>query len=377
MASKSLKPRNQTFQWLEALAIIMVVDNHVDSHVGILSGVFPYDSFFMPMLVFVSGYFFKDRAIADGVRHKVKHLFIPYIVWSLAGDALSWILMRCGLVNWYVSPFSVKSILRLAGGAPLSSITGAGWFVIMLFWVEAGYLVLNRLLHLGSRKPDFIFLAIMVLGGFIDLKLCVDGATQNSDVLAILLRDFWYLQFYHMGRMFRQYWEKHVAHWRLLYVCGICFAINTVLICIFHDKVLFLATSSMRSFHSWWLPLVTSITGTLFWYKVMQMAASRIGQVNIVDFVAENTFTIMMSHLIFTNIPNFVVYLQLQGGNAAYSDFPVQKFTSDAWVRYSPASCLAGFVCGVLGSLLVALLISKAKELLSHQKPRLAGQKQA
>lgn len=92
------------------------------------------------------------------------------------------------------------------------------------------------------------------------------------------------------------------------------------------------------------------------------MMSKRIGQVRIVDFVAENTFTIMMCHLIFVNIPNFVVYLQIRGGGTAFGDFPVQKFIAGAWVRYSPASRLAGFVCGLLGSLLVAWIINKAKE---------------
>ena len=31
----------------------MVIDDHVGSRVGILSSIFPYDSFFMPMLVFI------------------------------------------------------------------------------------------------------------------------------------------------------------------------------------------------------------------------------------------------------------------------------------------------------------------------------------
>lgn len=102
---KKMKSRNQTFQWLEALAIIMVIDDHVSTRVGILSSVFPYNSFYMPMLVFISGYFFKDRRLGEGIQHKALHLLVPYIIWSLAGDALSYILYRCGIVNWFSSPF--------------------------------------------------------------------------------------------------------------------------------------------------------------------------------------------------------------------------------------------------------------------------------
>lgn len=68
LALNQVKPksRNQTFQWLEALAIIMVIDDHVSTRVGILSSVFPYNSFYMPMLVFISGYFFKRQRCRRG-----------------------------------------------------------------------------------------------------------------------------------------------------------------------------------------------------------------------------------------------------------------------------------------------------------------------
>lgn len=297
-----------------------------------------------------------------GVRHKVIHLLFPYLIWSLAGDALSYILFRCGIVNWFSSPFDFRIIQNLLFLEPLSSITGAGWFVIMLFWVEVFYLVLNQLFHLGTRKIDYAFLTFLIAVGLVDLILCMDGLAGAKRVYRFILRSMWYLQFYHMGRMFRLYWEKYVERWRLLYACGACCAVNVLLVCIFGDKVNFIATSNMGSFKSWWMPLCTSITGTLFWYKVMQVMSRRIGQVRIVDFVAENTFTIMMSHLMFVNIPNFIVYFQILGGSTEFSDFPAKDFVASAWVRYSPSTRLAGFFFGLLGSLLVAWAINRVKE---------------
>lgn len=359
---KKMKSRNQTFRWLEALAIIMVIDDHVSTRVGILSSVFPYNSFYMPMLVFISGYFFKDRRLGEGIQHKVLNLLVPYVIWCLVGDALAYALFHYGVVNWYSNPFDLRIMQNLLFLGPPSSITGAGWFVIMLFWVEVGYLVLNRLFCLGKRKKDYALLVLLVVIGFVDLKLCMDGLPGAKRIYRFVLRSIWYLQFYHMGRMFRLYWEKHIEQWRLLYACGACCAVNVLLICVYGDNVNFIATSNMRNFNSWWMPLCTSITGTLFWYKVMQMMSSRIGQVKIVDFVAENTFTIMMSHLLFVNIPNFIVYFQILRGSTAFSDFPAKDFVAGAWVRYSPSTRLAGFFCGLLGSLLVAWVINRVKE---------------
>lgn len=156
---KKMKSRNQTFQWLEALAIIMVIDDHISTRVGILSSVFPYNSFYMPMLVFISGYFFKNRSVGEGIQHKVLNLLVPYVIWCLVGDALAYALFHYGVVNWYSNPFDLRIMQNLLFLGPPSSITGAGWFVIMLFWVEVGYLVLNRLFCLGKRKKTTHFLS--------------------------------------------------------------------------------------------------------------------------------------------------------------------------------------------------------------------------
>lgn len=356
----AVKKRNQTFQWLEALAILMVIDDHMSTRIGILSSIFPYNSFYMPMFVFISGYFYKQQAVITNIRHKIRHLLLPYLIWAVIGEIIAYILMRCGIVNWYVSPFSLKHIARLFLLDSLSSITGASWFVIMLFWVSVGYNIISRMLNLGHEKADYIWLAISVIFGFISLYLCMEGYNSNSFALFIL-RTAWYVQFYHMGRMFHMYWETAVKNWRLLYTCSICVGINVILTLFIGDKINFYATAGMGSFNSWWIPLITSVTGTLFWYKVMQMLSSKIGQVNIIDFIAENTFTIMESHLMFVNIPNFVAYYQYLHGNTAYSDFPVQKFLDGAWLRYSPNTRLTGWFSGVLGSLLVAYLIGLVK----------------
>ena len=288
------------------------------------------------------------------------------MIWSFAGDAVAFVLSKCGLVNWYVNPFEIRTIQNLVFLYPLSPINGPGWFVIMLFWVEIAYILLNKLLRLGSRKRDYLLLVFLAVAGFFDLKLCMEGLPGKKRLYLFILRTIWYLQFYHIGRMLRLYWEKYVRQWRLLYTCGVCVAVNLLLVCLFGDKLNFFSTSGMGKFNSWWLPLCTSITGTLFWYKIMQMAAERIGQVSIVDFIAENTFTMMMCHLMFANIPNFAVYLQALNGSTSFSDFPVQQFVSTPWsTYYSPTTCLAGFFCGLFGSMLVALLINKAKQRVS------------
>lgn len=365
------RKRNQTFQYLKAILILMVIDDHMSTRIGLLSSIFPYNSFYMPMFVFISGYFYREETVCNNIKHKIKHYLVPYLIWAVVGEAIAYVLMRCNIVNWYVNPFSVHSILCLITLDSLSPITGASWFVIMLFWVSIGYNILNMILRLGKKNMDYLFLAIIAIAGAFSLKLCMAGfcmAGYSSNLLGLfILRTTWYLQFYHMGRMFRAYWEDHVKSWRTHYTCSICVAVNTVLICILGEKINFYSTSIMGSFNSCWMPLITSATGTLFWYKLVQFLSDKLGRIRIIDFIAENTFTIMESHILFINIPNFYVYFQCLLGNERYADFPLSQFISSTWVRYNSNTRLIGFFCGLIGSLLVAYLIGKAKSKLANK----------
>lgn len=77
-----INKRNQVFQYLEAIGILMVIDDHTGTNIGIMSGIFPYNSFYMPMFVFISGYFYKDTPVWNNITHKAKHLLIPYLIWG-------------------------------------------------------------------------------------------------------------------------------------------------------------------------------------------------------------------------------------------------------------------------------------------------------
>ena len=93
-----VKRTNQIFQYLKAIAILMVIDDHMSTRIGILSSIFPYNSFYMPMLVFISGYFYKKRGAFYNIKKKLKSLFLPYLSWTLAGNLIAYILKQCGIL---------------------------------------------------------------------------------------------------------------------------------------------------------------------------------------------------------------------------------------------------------------------------------------
>lgn len=354
------KERNQIFNYLYALAIIMVVDDHMGARIGFLSSVFPYNSFYMPLFVFISGYFYKKRGVIENTKHKIKKLLIPYLIWNFAAIIIAFLLDHIFGIDW-VKKCTLKTFLitNFLHGS-LTPLNGASWFVIMLFWISIIYNFIHCKLK-DSKVIDCITTILYIILGFVSLYLCTKGYAIKGSTWLFTLRLLFYIQFYHLGTMFKKYIEKNLLKYNKIVICGICIAINVILICIYGDKINFYSTFLMKSFNFWWLPLITSITGILFYYEVMEFLSRKIGPNKIIDFISRNTFVIMQIHLLFTNIPNFYVYLKILNGSTLYSDFDIKRFLSGTWVRYNPNTRLIGFFLGIIGSLLVAYIIEKIK----------------
>lgn len=359
--------RNQIFNYLYALAIMMVIDDHMSTRIGFLSSIFPYNSFYMPLFVFISGYFYKKRGVLENIKHKVKKLLIPYLIWNVVAALLAVLLDHTLGIDW-IKKVSIKDgLIKIFTTGSLTSLNGAAWFVIMLFWVSIIYSLINFKLK-DSKIIDIISTIFYTLLGFGSLYLCMKGYSSKSIWWLFGLKISFYIQFFHLGYMFNKYIEKPLSEYNKLIVCGICVLINVVLICIYGDNINFIATSSMRYFNSWYLPLITSVTGIIFYYELMSFLSSKIGQNKVIDFISRNTFTILETHLLFLNIPNFYIYLKIKAGSTLYKDFVVNNFVNGAWVRYSPNTRLMGFILGLVGSLLIAFLFEKIKGTKMYKK---------
>ena len=103
---------NKKFMLLSAISIFMVVDHHTFTALNILGDFIPYNSFFMPMFVFISGYFNKvdgDSKLLPYFGKKVKTLLLPYLGITLIAFALQqlmdWFKSGTveGIASWYLN----------------------------------------------------------------------------------------------------------------------------------------------------------------------------------------------------------------------------------------------------------------------------------
>ena len=358
--NSSTTRRNQIFNYLYVLAIIMVVDNHTGNRIGILSNIFPYNSFYMPLFVFCSGYFYKKNNLFTNIKHKIKKLLIPYIVWNIIALLTAFILDLIFNLNWFPNLDFEKIILMFICESP-TSLNGASWFIIMLFWVSIFYNIV-RLLIKDNKLNDIILTIFHLIIGFIAIYLCTKGYSQKNHLLLFVLKIGFYIQFYHYGYIFKKYIEKRLLKCDKLIVCGICVLINLTLIYLFGNEINFYSTSNMGRFTYWFLPVITSITGIIFWYEIMEFISRKIGENKIINFISRNTLIIMEIHLLFANIPNLIIYTMTTLGSTKYLDFNIELFRNSAWiVSYNNNTLLYSFFFGIIGSLLVAFLIEKVK----------------
>lgn len=351
--------KNQTFVFIYAICIIMVLDGHTGGRIGILSSIFPYDSFFMPLFVFSSGYFYRQRSLRNTIIHKAKRLLVPYFLFDMTMVLfVSRITDFLFHTNWHRN-ISIFSIIRALFDKPTTPINAPAWFVVMLFWVSISYAIVRSLFP-PHTISDYVLTLLFFATGLISLYVCTHHSGQEDVkwyAIRFVCRTLFYTQFYHMGFLFKNHFEVFIKGISRYPICLACIAINVVLVLMFGNKINFYSTFYMKSFNSIILPLATSITGILFYYEVASFMAETIGENKLVSFVARNTFVIMQVHMLFANIPNFYIYYAIQRGSQSYASFPIDTYINSVWTRYSPNSNLIGFFCGLIGSLLAAYFL--------------------
>ena len=150
--------------------------------------------------------------------------------------------------------------------------------------------------------------------------------------------------------MLKKYWESSVQKISASFLCSACVFVNLLLIYHYGDDISFPASCWMNSFTSWYLPLITSITGILFWYRIMYYVADKIMDNNIINFLSENTFLIMEVHLFFINIPNFYVMYRSAVKGIQYTNFDRGAFENSPWLGSNES--IFSFFTGLVGSVL-------------------------
>ena len=354
---------NKKFMLLSAIGIFMVVDHHTFTAINIFGDYIPYNSFFMPMFVFISGYFNKvdsDTKLLPYTWKKIRSLLIPY-----AGISCTVFIFQ-QLINWFKtgepdelpSGYLMYMLERVVTtGSPYALVTPM-WFVISLFAVLMIYAVLKKLLSKIKIWNSFVMLGIFIVLHLLSIYLVRNNDPDSFYWYLLPLKVIFFLPFLELGVIYRKYLEKkHTALSGGLKI-GILFSmlflnmIRTLYLPNAYDLA-FDSIDEMAGFTSPYIvtPLLSSIVGILFWLTVVDLIGKPAYESRFVNFMSCNTFWIMGFHIMFYNVLNCILMVINRFVELPY--FDIEYFRESEWYMWEigPNFKLAYLIIGILGPL--------------------------
>lgn len=359
------KQRNVTASLLQAALIVMVVDEHCNAVVGLTPKFLPYNAFFMPLFVMISGFFFKKEPLDIFVKKKVKRVFVPYLVWSALFFYMARALSVTTNVHW-INESGSRRVLYLFFIGPVTSLNEPAWFACMLFWVSVAYGVLVLLVDTVSRtnttsRYPYVMPLLCTLGGLSATMCCTHGLNTGYKALFVF-RTLFYMQFYSYGTLFRsvktRLKEDPELEHRLFVLASFA---SFAMFYRYGTEVSFPSTSGMGHFTRWWTPTVTSVCNSyVLWYVLDWLAAHLDSIPRPILFLSDHTATIMETHLAFICLTNGLAYglSRIPVLGLSLESFDYAAFCDSAWYR-CPQTLLPCFLVALFGSLLVSYALSR------------------
>ncbi len=341
---------------LSALGIIMVVDAHCWGSLNLFTSFFPYNSFFMPMFVFISGYFNKvnaDTKLGEYIKRKFVRLMVPCFCFTFVLFWVDWVIN--GIKTGSLPQISVSGlilvVLRIFVSGEAVEIASPLWFVPALFFTELFYACLKKVFFKRWNSP--VMLAI-----FFAFHIAVVWYARNIGAFptnVLLLKAIFFMPFMELGIFYRDVLEEKLRRLNSFLLLAVLLAINMVRIMIVpvpYD-IAFNSIASLNGFTSPYIvtPMISSIIGILFWLTLVDLLGKPLYENRLINYISDNTFWIMSIHLALFNVLNCILLL-------INTHIPIKGFNPDvfrltAWYRWEayPIFRYAYFAFGLFGSL--------------------------
>lgn len=372
---------NKKFMVLSAIGIFMVVDHHTFTAFNIFGDFIPYNSFFMPMFVFISGYFNKvDKTtkLGEYTLKKIKTLLLPYIGIAIAVLGIQWLLnlIKTGEIPSYPGGYiryMLENVITI--GTPYAMVTPM-WFVITLFATLMIYAVMKKFMTKFRIWNSFVMLGVFTCAHIYVVyqahhmeKLVSPGQTN---FFLLPLKILFLLTFLELGIIYREHLEKrHTsmpggAKIGLMFGLLILNMIRTIYLPSSYD-VAFDSIDDLSGFTSPYIvtPLVSSLIGILFWLTFVELVGKPIYESKFVNYMSCNTFWIMGLHIAFFNAFNLILML-INDHITELLYFDAEYFRESEWYYWgiSPGIKIVYVLIGILGPLGCKWVFDRIKQLL-------------
>ena len=357
---------NYEFKLLYAVAIMFIVCGHCGSGgINIFFDWFPPYSFHLGMFMFASGYFYRDKDeqhIGKSIWHKVKKVIIPMYLYNFFYAIVVIISRHFGFSIGLDVNLKTLFVMPLTGGDQYM-YNLAGWFLIPLVLIYIFHLLFQKLL--GKYINEYITFAIYLALGLWGSYLSVNGISETWYGV-ILARCMYMFPFYGFGILYRRKLEHgwKINSW--IYF-GIIFGITLAQITYFGNVKAY-TPSWCNDFDSVVRPHLIGFLGLLFWLRICKILAPIVAKNKIVLLLADNTYAIMINHLLgFMVAKTVFASINKITHGIVCGNFDWIAYKSDLWYYYLPKDLpqwnLVYAISGILISLFIQKIINESKKL--------------
>ena len=363
---------NTQFMLMSAIGIIMVVDGHSWNTVNIGTSIFPYNSFFMGMFIFISGYFYNaDRAIEHPrsyLGRKVKTLFLPYLAWwfvyLLIGKGISWIsdysfAPAFSFYGYFIGPLVCGEF----GG-----LNGPAYFVPILFYTLCLYTLLRKACNGFWNENIFLGISVLIGAFVVKYSISINSDFEYNTAFMMLMKVLFSMQFFQLGVAYRACYERRfnrldtasVVAFLLIAISVVKHRFNNINWTL--NRLNFEPGLADSGYLGYAVPFLTTVLGIAFWLEITKVFSRTIENNHFIQFVSDHTFGIMEHHIFCMVILNMI--LRAINGIVPVNGLDVQKLSSTAWYRYTWGGSefyVFYFIFGLFGSCLICWFVDKLK----------------
>lgn len=359
---------NYQFKILSALGIIFVICGHYGSNIFSIGNLFPYDTFHMPLFIFISGYFYKElnhSSISNVIKYtrkKLFHLMIPYWIWNCIYGAVALFLDHNTIWPFYISQeiaFSLDTLFikpfQLGNGFIYNV---AAWFVGALFLVEFSNCLCKYLFSYLKIDAEIFYGIIFFSTGYLAIKLS-QSSWEHSWKIAIT-RTMYLLMWYEFGIIYHKYLEKRFSKMNLFMNQLILLIIASIIIMFLGENRSAVVYIS-RYPDSAIITIIRALIGILFWLNVSKALVPLLQNNTIVMYISNHTFSLMMHQAIVGLCINGILGLLHKYVNL-FPGFDSSIFRRRIWYSYTINNLTEIHILYVILIMLIILYIIKLYE---------------
>ena len=376
---------NKKFMLLSAIGIFMVVDHHTFTAFNFLADFLPYNSFFMPMFVFISGYFNKvdnKTNLWTFFVKKIKTLLVPYTGISLSVFALQQLINYIKLgdeMTVLPSGYLTYALNRIITVGSYAAIVEPMWFVIALFVTLMVYAVLKKFLY----KIWNSYIMFVIFCGFqiFVVYLAKTANPESIEYLLVPLKCLFFLPFLEMGIIYRDHLEKKHSAMSggtkvvLMFILLAINVIRTNYMPIAYDIAVD-SIDNLTGFTSpyYITPLISAVIGILFWLTFADLVGKQVYESKFINFMSCNTFWIMGLHILFYNILNCILMF-ISKTIVTLPYFDIEAFKGSEWYFWEISSNIKILyvMIGVLGPLAVKWIYDRISSAVNGKVEKIAS----